>query len=142
MATMTNLQLIETSDCLKLVLHNWHVNRCIVDYSFTLKLMTNHEEGIGVSIHAVFSIDKDNERLNFNPEHPEGLGPALSLFRSQVKEILAGKDGSLKIVSSEATLTVPNSNQYEPWGLYGPDGLRIVSIPGGDLAMWDFKSSS
>ncbi|WP_352231348.1 MULTISPECIES: DUF6188 family protein [Paenarthrobacter] len=28
---------------------------------------------------------------------------------------------------------------YESWNLKGPDGLRIVSVPGGELAVWDSR---
>ncbi|MGC7151342.1 DUF6188 family protein [Paenarthrobacter ureafaciens] len=28
---------------------------------------------------------------------------------------------------------------YESWNLKGPDGLRIVSVPGGELDVWDSR---
>jgi Family of unknown function (DUF6188) len=33
-------------------------------------------------------------------------------------------------------LRVPSSDDYEAWTLVGPDGLRLVSMPGGELAIW------
>jgi hypothetical protein len=31
---------------------------------------------------------------------------------------------------------VPTAEDLEPWELVGPDGLRVVSVLGGDLAIW------
>ncbi len=31
---------------------------------------------------------------------------------------------------------VPVGQDYEPWELVGPGGVRVVSLPGGDLAVW------
>ncbi len=115
MAGMSNLELIETDEFLNLILHDWHVNRCIIDYTFTLRLMSNHVEGIGICIRGGFSVDTGNGSLDFDAEEdPEGLGPALSLIHASVNEIHARKDGGLVIVFSKATLAVSSSDQYEP----------------------------
>jgi hypothetical protein len=33
-------------------------------------------------------------------------------------------------------LRAPIGEDYESWNIVGPAGLRIVSLPGGELAIW------
>jgi len=50
---------------------------------------------------------------------------------------LAYKDGRLKLeLSGGNRLHIFAGQEFEPWTLVGPDGLRVVSVPGGELAIW------
>ena len=37
-------------------------------------------------------------------------------------------------------LKVAPDPQYEAWTASGPDGMLVVSVPGGDLAVWSPRS--
>lgn len=90
---------------------------------------------------------------SFILEHPDGtshivepggdfdqLYPVLPLSRSKV--ITAAKafdDGRLEVVMQDGyrLSVVPEPESvYESWNVTGPNGLMIVSLPGGELALW------
>lgn len=68
---------------------------------------------------------------------PVGLGPVFACTRTSVDEAMAFDDGSLRLSFVDgSSVQVPGSPQYEAWGMVGPAGLRVVSVPGGELAIW------
>lgn len=90
---------------------------------------------------------------SFVLEHPDGtshvvepggdfdqLAPVLPLSRSKViAEGRAFDDGRLEVVMQDGCrlIVVPEpESAYESWNITGPDGLLIVSMPGGELALW------
>jgi len=90
---------------------------------------------------------------SFVLEHPDGtshvvepggdfdqLSPVLPLSRSKVvAEARAFDDGRLEIVIQDGfrlSVAPEPESAYEAWNVTGPDGLLIVSTPGGELALW------
>lgn len=90
---------------------------------------------------------------SFVLEHPDGtthvvepggdfdqLAPVLLLSRSKVvAEGRAFDDGRLEVIMQDGCRlsVVPDpESAYESWNVTGPDGLRIVSMPEGELALW------
>lgn len=68
---------------------------------------------------------------------PERLSSAVQLARREVAPAEAFKDGHLEVSFSDGTtLGVPADEGFEAWEFVGPDGLRTVSLPGGDLTVW------
>ena len=69
------------------------------------------------------------------------LYPLLPLSRSKV--ITQGRafdDGRLEVLMQDGCRlsVVPEpESAYESWNVKGPDGLLIVSLPGGELPVWD-----
>ena len=45
-------------------------------------------------------------------------------------------DGQLSVVFDSMTITVPRDDDYEAWQIRADDGMMIVCIPGGELAVW------
>jgi Family of unknown function (DUF6188) len=69
------------------------------------------------------------------------VAPVLAIARLSVQEGFAYDDGHLKITFSDgSTVGVPGTQDYEPWELTGPNGLKVASVPGGELSIW--RSSS
>lgn len=65
------------------------------------------------------------------------MAPALELLQQVPTSLDAHKDGRLLLhFAGGGRLSVEADADYEPWTLTGPDGLRLVSLPGGDLAVW------
>ena len=65
------------------------------------------------------------------------MAPALELLQQVPTLLDAHKDGRMLLhFAGGARLAVEADADYEPWTLTGPDGLRLVSLPGGDLAVW------
>jgi hypothetical protein len=46
------------------------------------------------------------------------------------------RDGQLSVVFDSMTITVPRDDDYEAWQIRADDGMLIVCIPGGELAVW------
>jgi Family of unknown function (DUF6188) len=72
---------------------------------------------------------------------PEGdadrLAPALALARSTIADGAAFDDDHLELSLAEGgRVSLPATEDYEPWEVVGPEGLRIVSVPGGELSVW------
>lgn len=69
----------------------------------------------------------------------EQLSPVLPLSRSKViAEARAFDDGRLEVLTQDGyrLRVLPNESPYESWNITGPDGLLIVSIPGGKLTIF------
>ncbi len=77
-------------------------------------------------------------RHEIDPEgNPEEVAPCLLMNRATVRSAKARLDGRLEIdFKGGMRCLVPPGEAYEAWNYAGPDGLLIVSIPGGDLTIW------
>jgi Family of unknown function (DUF6188) len=68
---------------------------------------------------------------------PAGLAAVLAVVRQGVRSVAALKDGRLVIAfSDDSGLSVPADDSFEPWTIACPNGMKIVSVPGGGLAIW------
>lgn len=45
-------------------------------------------------------------------------------------------DGQLDVVFDSLSISVPRDDNYEAWQIRGDDGLMVVCVPGGELAVW------
>ena len=65
-----------------------------------------------------------------------------SLKGAVIRSSTADESGALTLgLDSGATLRVPSDSDYEAWNVAGPGGYRVVSLPGGELAIWSAKES-
>ena len=78
------------------------------------------------------------DSLRVDPEgSPDLLAPLLNLLRKPVLRAEAFGDGRLNIVLAENyEMRIPSGHKYESWMLVGSNGLRIVSMPDAQLAIW------
>lgn len=135
-----SFELAETPDRWVLGLESHEVVQCRVDYAFTL-VIDGPAGGLEVRIQQPFELlpGADGEtpvRIKPNGD-PSGLVPALGLWRAELVEALAFKAGRLELRFAQGGwLRVPACEEFEPWTLVGPAGLRLVSMPGGELAVW------
>ena len=65
----------------------------------------------------------------------EGLALLVPLLNAQVDAVAVDVPGDLVLTIGGTTLRCPAPQEFEAWNLSGPDGLRIISTPGG-LAIW------
>jgi hypothetical protein len=66
----------------------------------------------------------------------------LRLRKTRARSGTAFKDGRLALEFDDgSSIHVPADPSYEPWQISGPRGFRIVSIPGGDLAIWSAQET-
>ncbi|WP_051325519.1 DUF6188 family protein [Glycomyces tenuis] len=107
-----------------------------VSEQFPLILYTSEKWSITVESALTFT-DAGDDTRRFKGDAPEdvtALGPLLQglTFREATVE-----DGSLRLAfTNGAELIAPPDPHYESWGVTGPAGQRIISMPGGELAIW------
>jgi len=119
-----------------MTLSGWRLEQCSIDFAFGLRI-TDQKTNVQIRINSSFFIVRDDSRLDFDPvNHPERLGPVLALLRSPIQKVSACKNGTLMVFLPQASIIVPSDEQFEAWELSGPNGLLVVSLPGGDLAIW------
>ncbi|WP_158290897.1 DUF6188 family protein [Kribbella antiqua] len=126
--------LIETSDRWLLPLSGRTVNQCCIDYAVTLRC----EGGIEIRIEApfVFRSRQTGEKLHLPAEDPVRMAPVLGVARAVVVDAAAFEDGHLEVAFSNGSISVAATEDLEPCEAVGTDGLRVVSVPGGELAVW------
>lgn len=124
-----------TASELELPIIGFSVNRCIIDFAFTLHLVRGEEDAY-LHIETPFECTLPAARSQCNPiGNPAGLGPALSILRHSIKTALAAHNGSLHITfDGMIAIHVSSHPEYEAWNFNGPDGLLIVSLPGGGIS--------
>ncbi|MEU8004496.1 DUF6188 family protein [Catellatospora sp. NPDC049111] len=108
-----------------------------VDFAFGLTF--NDQSTARISSTATLgwvNIAAHPDEVELEPERQD-VAAGLALFNTQVLSAVAFKSGALRIVfSTGRKLTVDPDPDHEGWTATGPDGMRVVSLPGGDLAVW------
>ena len=114
------------------------VTQCNVDYAFTVVVAGEPGESFYVKIEQPFVLVSEGQELALDPAgDPVQIAPALTVLRRDAEHAIAFKDGRLEMAfGGDVALRVPVGDQYEAWSLTGPGGLLIVSMPGGELAIW------
>ena len=77
-----------------------------------------------------------HELMGEEPEAADVLAPVLTGHPIQAMTITAAA-GLTMTVNSNVQLTMPPDEDFEAWNIVGPNGERIVSMPGGELVRWN-----
>jgi len=76
------------------------------------------------------------DKIELHPERQD-VAAGIALLNTTVLSAVAFKSGALRLVfDSGRKLSVAADPRYEAWTATGPSGMLIVSLPGGDLAVW------
>ncbi len=67
----------------------------------------------------------------------DGVALFLPLLNSDVTHVGVSDDGALSLAVGGTTLRCGADPDFEAWNYDGPGGRRVVSMPGGRLAVWD-----
>jgi hypothetical protein len=139
MAVMTVHVFAAEGGRIRLPLTDCIVNRCCIDWAVTLEMQTHDGDRFELRIGDTFTFTTaDGVEKSLQPEeNPAGLGPVLGCTRTAVKSATAVEDGRLEMSFADgSSLHVAPSSACEAWELTGPQGSKIVSMPGGELAIW------
>ena len=112
------------------------VEQVVIDWAVTLVIGC---DGMATTIRleSPFVLTHGETETLILPEEPQSTAPVLSLLRRPARSLEAFDSGALEVVLDDGWLiAAPAAEDYEPWGLTRGDGLRIVSVPGGELAVW------
>lgn len=137
MAAVSAVELVESDDRWDVPLEGT-LEQVRADYAFTL-VVDGERGAFEIAIEQPFELERPGDastELRW-PDDPSALAPALALLHGGVEAAVAFKDGRLELrFAGGARLRVAAGEDFEPWTLVGPDGLRLVSVPGGELAVW------
>lgn len=137
-AVVTGPRLVRDGGRWRLPLVGCSVGQCCVDWAVTLRF-GQADAAFELRIEQPFVLVlPGGAEVLLDPENdPVGLGPVLACTRTAVTEAVAYDDGSIELSFVDgSSVRVPGSPEYEAWGLVGPAGLRVVSLPGGELTVW------
>ena len=128
----------ETDDRYILPLRGQRIVRIIVDHSLTLLLES--DACISIEAPAVLShrpITAPNSVRYLLVPGTQDVKEALSLFGATVGSAVAFKTGHLRCAFKNGMhLNVSPDETYEAWHITGPNSMRVVSMPGNELAVW------
>jgi len=136
---MTAIDLTPCSDGWELPVTGQSITRLCIDNQ-ELRLLC--ENSIEIKIGEPFTLLTSDQQSHLLDPGGDAmsLAPALRIMRQVLQEGTAFHDGRLELTFRDASrISVPVGNEFEAWGLTGPggiDGLKIVSLPGGELAIW------
>ena len=113
------------------------MTRCCIDYGVTFTV-DDAGDAFEIRIEQPFELHRDGEDVLIEPGgDPVKLAPALALLNAEVEKAVAFLDGRLLLRFLDGgEVLVSACHEFEPWTLVGPGGLRLVSMPGGEVAVW------
>lgn len=81
--------------------------------------------------------------LRFSPESSNAdARPLTDLVGKLVESSETDTDGTLTLIFNNGSiLRTEASKSYESWTVAGPDGYKVVCMPGGELAVWQADKS-
>jgi hypothetical protein len=82
----------------------------------------------------------DGSERHGEPISPEVAEQLIQLLNTPVTAAAIDPDGTLTVTFDNANLVVPYDEMYEAWQIRSDQGLLVVSMPGGDLAIWKPES--
>jgi hypothetical protein len=135
--------MIEYGDRWSLSSDDATVTRISLDWGVTLTIGST-EPQIDVRIEQPFELtDPSGTSVRLVPEGDTlAMSPVLRMSRRTVERMDAFNDGRLEIAIADGMVVrVESSDAYEAWEISGSGGFRIVSTPGGGLAVWKAASS-
>ncbi|SEA74320.1 MULTISPECIES: DUF6188 family protein [unclassified Mycobacterium] len=106
-----------------------------VDFTARLYFTAEHF----VRIEGSFTLDAQGKSLYLTPDtdRPEAFETMYSLVGKRVSTSRISDNGSLSLEFEDGSqIVVEPDKEYEAWTATGPDGLVIVCMAGGELAIW------
>jgi hypothetical protein len=113
------------------------VTQVPVDFAFGLNL--DDRGAVRLSSTAILGwvdVVARPDKIELHPERQD-VAAGIALFNTTVLSAVAFKSGALRLVfDTGRKRSVTGDPSYEAWTASGPGGMLIVSLPGGDLAVW------
>lgn len=134
---MKHGQVVESFDRFVIEEHGMSVTQCRFDFALSLVFAGDEIEG-HVVISSSFRMNaRGASPITLVPAgDPSAMAPALTLTRRPLHRMTALKTGELRIELEDLEIEVPASGEHEAWDLWLSDQFRLVSLPGGELAVW------
>lgn len=126
----------EEQDRYLIFLKDCVVTRIYIDHAFGIQLWGDQLD-FDIKIEIGFELHSQHTKMFCNPALKSTLEPALNLFELVVEHIFVYKKGCLELYfENEIQIFVPSDQSYEAWQISSSNGLLVVSLPGGSVAVW------
>jgi hypothetical protein len=130
--------LINYEDYWQLPLSGRTVSRFNVDNTVSIEFLDPGKERLIIILEQCFTIWFEGIQYLLSPNDRIHLGPLFLLLHHVVIRAWAFKDGRLRLeVENTGILEIEPHPEYEAWSFVGEGGMRIVCLPGGELAVWE-----
>jgi hypothetical protein len=112
------------------------VTKISVAYQLFLHLESDARVHLGCPFKLTQGVRGSREEVFLDPGRQE-VAAALGLFGAKVLSAVAFKTGSMRLVFDNGChLNSRADPSFEAWEVLGPGGWRVISMPGGELAVW------
>ncbi len=116
--------------------HGQAVTRISIDYRLALLLDSDARVVLGCPFELTQGASGTPGPVLLDPKRQD-VAAALGLFGAKVLSAVAFKTGSMRLVFDNGChLNSRADPDFEAWEVLGPGGWRIISMPGGKLAIW------
>ncbi|MFC1436650.1 DUF6188 family protein [Streptacidiphilus sp. N1-10] len=107
-----------------------------ISYQLSLCLDTQARVVLGCPFQLTQGVGDGRRDVVLDPGRQD-VAAAIGLFGARVLSAVASKTGSMRLVFDNGChLNSRADPSFEAWEVRGPGGWRIVSMPGGELAVW------
>jgi hypothetical protein len=130
--------LIEHDDYWVLPLGGNTLVSMIIGHALKMEFVGLQDEEATIWIGGELQLTSKGTQYKMRGDVPSSLAPVLGLCRSVVDSAVTHKDGRLEITfrNGENLCAYPLADT-ESWEVTGERSLRVVCMPGGDLAVWE-----
>ncbi|WP_194837590.1 DUF6188 family protein [Nocardia sp. XZ_19_369] len=126
----------------QLVIVGQQVAEVVAGLTATIRLGSPNEFELQIEGDLAFGTHAGNWLQATAGEYADIGSELESLVGSTVTRADASEVEGLSLeFDSGATIHVPVHNKYESWGVVGLDGSRVISLPGGEFAIWSARNS-
>ncbi|GGJ05738.1 hypothetical protein GCM10011581_48520 [Saccharopolyspora subtropica] len=115
-------------------LHGQQVTTQSFDYTVSFQTSGGYE----LRIENDYTLHTPHGSWNFSPEPSNEDSQELAALADQrIDHAAVSSDGTLTVkFATGSELRVQASPSYEAWTVAGPRGMKVVCMPGGELATW------
>ena len=99
------------------------------------------DAGFVLCVENDYTFNTSTESWNVSPDSLADSERVPSLTNRTISSATTDQSGILQVSFTDGHhLTVVRDADYEAWSITGPDGRKVVCLPGGDLATWSAAS--
>ncbi|MBF9072844.1 DUF6188 family protein [Streptacidiphilus fuscans] len=107
-----------------------------ISYQLSLRLDSDARVVLACPSTLTLGVDDGRQDVFLDPGRQDVVA-AIGLFGAKVLSAVAFKTGSMRLVFDNGChLNSRADPSFEAWEVLGPGGWRIISMPGGKLAVW------
>lgn len=114
-----------------------------MQHEYTVVLQIDDVHFVAVSSPFTVEVDGDTTCLSPEEDPEEAFELVRQLIGQKINRATVDSAGTLNMVFERgARISVGPDPDYEAWNVSGPDGALVVSMPGGELAIWSGQPST